>query len=127
MGQILSKCVCGSVDHTDQEFSDQPSCLSVENSEYIQGQFKIAVECGNVGEVSKLIETGKCDVNKCGKYEVSVRVADTFPLLFSLKKIETKNDEFYQISKVTYWRINDIDVNKEGLFSTTLLGELCRN
>ena len=71
-------------------------------------------------QVDELLKTGKCDVNRGGSYDI-----ETLPLFDSLKNIKTKDDEFYQISKLLLDH-KDIDVNIRGRYGKTILEELCK-
>ena len=92
------------------------------DQEDIHERFKLAVESGNLSEVSKLLKSGKCDVNKRFKYGGD-DYFENFPLSFSLTKIKTLNDEHYQISCLLL-NEKDINVNIGNVFRT-ILSRLC--
>ena len=77
------------------------------DTEKIHERFKLAVKSGNVSEVSQLLKSGKCDVNKRLDDSYSF---DANPLYFSLKHIKSLNDEDYQISCLLLHE-KDINVN----------------
>ena len=82
-----------------------------------------AIERGIVCEVKELLEAGNCDVNQCKKSKYDRDVIRTLPLFVLLSSIQTKDDEFYQISNI-FLSTKHIDVNK-GEGELTILGQFC--
>ena len=106
---------------SDLEYEE--STKTMEESSSFE-RFMTAVSNGNVCEVKELLETGKCDVNKCDQDDYGNFDIETLPLFVSLINIKTKDDEFYQISKLLLAH-KDIDVNITDGYRMTILGRLC--
>ena len=84
-------------------------------------EFEQTIRQCSVKDVKRLLKDKLCDVNQIEK--------DFRPLSFSLQNIKSKNDEWFQISRMLLNHKN-IDVNAEcqtawSPFTTTLLGHVC--